>query len=284
MKNIMKKILELLNHYQIPGFRSRYMWKSIIATIGYFLIIVFSLGTMSVYSFWYGLTWFIAFIGIVFIFFNYRGILDKISKIKLKNYIAATIASLFIVGIVSAMAPPQRNPINENTKGVLTTQQPEVKGEQIKTETKEEKVIEDISYTTKETDDNTIKKGETKLKQEGKNGKREKVYKVTYENDKETKRELVSENITKEPVEKIVLIGTYEEKVESATQTTDNQTGDNNSNKSGQGYTNVDGNHVDSPSDNPAGATARCQDGNYSYSQHRQGTCSGHGGVAEWLN
>nr|WP_239029284.1 DUF3761 domain-containing protein [Pseudonocardia acidicola] len=31
------------------------------------------------------------------------------------------------------------------------------------------------------------------------------------------------------------------------------------------------------------GATARCQDGEYSSSRHRQGTCSGHGGVAQWL-
>jgi hypothetical protein len=33
----------------------------------------------------------------------------------------------------------------------------------------------------------------------------------------------------------------------------------------------------------PAGATARCVDGTYSFSQHRQGTCSHHGGVAQWL-
>jgi hypothetical protein len=33
----------------------------------------------------------------------------------------------------------------------------------------------------------------------------------------------------------------------------------------------------------PAGATAECADGTYSYSLHRQGTCSYHGGVAEWL-
>lgn len=30
------------------------------------------------------------------------------------------------------------------------------------------------------------------------------------------------------------------------------------------------------------GATARCADGTYSYSAHRQGTCSHHGGVAQW--
>ena len=33
----------------------------------------------------------------------------------------------------------------------------------------------------------------------------------------------------------------------------------------------------------PAGATARCRDGTYSFSQHRSGTCSHHGGVAVWL-
>jgi hypothetical protein len=32
----------------------------------------------------------------------------------------------------------------------------------------------------------------------------------------------------------------------------------------------------------PAGATARCNDGTYSYSQHRSGTCSHHHGVAIW--
>ena len=33
----------------------------------------------------------------------------------------------------------------------------------------------------------------------------------------------------------------------------------------------------------PPGATALCRDGTYSYSQHRSGTCSHHGGVAQWL-
>jgi Protein of unknown function (DUF3761) len=34
----------------------------------------------------------------------------------------------------------------------------------------------------------------------------------------------------------------------------------------------------------PPGATARCRDGTYSFSQHHQGTCSHHGGVAAWLD
>lgn len=32
----------------------------------------------------------------------------------------------------------------------------------------------------------------------------------------------------------------------------------------------------------PRGATARCSDGSCSFSQTRQGTCSHHGGAAEW--
>ena len=33
----------------------------------------------------------------------------------------------------------------------------------------------------------------------------------------------------------------------------------------------------------PPGATARCRDGTFSFSKHRSGTCSHHGGVAAWL-
>lgn len=52
-------------------------------------------------------------------------------------------------------------------------------------------------------------------------------------------------------------------------------------------YTNVDGEEVHSPAYSdygvPAGASAQCRDGTYSFSQNRRGTCSGHGGVASWL-
>ncbi|WP_328604031.1 DUF3761 domain-containing protein [Amycolatopsis sp. NBC_00345] len=48
-------------------------------------------------------------------------------------------------------------------------------------------------------------------------------------------------------------------------------------------YLNSSGTCVHRPSSNPSGATAQCKDGSYSYSQHRSGTCSGHGGVKQWL-
>ena len=53
-------------------------------------------------------------------------------------------------------------------------------------------------------------------------------------------------------------------------------------------YINSQGNKVHSPAysntgGTPAGATAKCRDGTYSFSQSRKGTCSHHGGVLLWL-
>jgi len=53
-------------------------------------------------------------------------------------------------------------------------------------------------------------------------------------------------------------------------------------------YRNVDGAVVHSPAHTdtgatPAGASAQCRDGSFSFSAHRRGTCSHHGGVARWL-
>jgi Protein of unknown function (DUF3761) len=51
-------------------------------------------------------------------------------------------------------------------------------------------------------------------------------------------------------------------------------------------YRNVDGTCVPRPTQAaapPPGATAQCYDGTYSFSKHRSGTCSHHGGVRRWL-
>ena len=51
-------------------------------------------------------------------------------------------------------------------------------------------------------------------------------------------------------------------------------------------YVNSSGNCVLRPTDAahaPGGPSAKCKDGTFSSSQHRSGTCSRHGGVAEWL-
>lgn len=52
-------------------------------------------------------------------------------------------------------------------------------------------------------------------------------------------------------------------------------------------YVNKDGRTVHSPAHTksggkPAGATAKCRDGSWSFSKHHRGTCSRHGGVESW--
>lgn len=54
----------------------------------------------------------------------------------------------------------------------------------------------------------------------------------------------------------------------------------------GDSYTNSSGHCIHRPEaapSAPSGASAKCKDGTYSFSEHRQGTCSRHGGVASWL-
>lgn len=55
----------------------------------------------------------------------------------------------------------------------------------------------------------------------------------------------------------------------------------------GKGYINSDGQRIPSPRQSPSGpppgASAQCNDGSYSFSTHRSGTCSHHGGVRRWL-
>ena len=51
-------------------------------------------------------------------------------------------------------------------------------------------------------------------------------------------------------------------------------------------YVNSRGNCVHRPmhaKKAPTAATARCRDRTYSFSQSRRGTCSRHGGVAQWF-
>lgn len=133
-----------------------------------------------------------------------------------------------------------------------------------------------IPFTTQTKDDPSLPQGQTSVAQQGVNGQKTTIYEVTYFDGKETGRTVKSDTVTTQPVTQIVNNGTY---VAPAPQTsTQSQT-----QSSGDGYTNVDGNYVNSPSSNPAGATAQCNDGTYSYSQHRSGTCSHHGGVAQWL-
>lgn len=142
-----------------------------------------------------------------------------------------------------------------------------------KIEVKTESITQSVPFTCSNENDASLPQGQTKVKQAGVNGTKQITYQVTYTNGVETSRQKTSETVTVNPVNQIVSVGTYVAPPPASS----------SGGGSGGGYQNSDGNYVPSPGSNPAGATARCNDGTYSYSQHRQGTCSHHGGVAAWL-
>jgi len=67
---------------------------------------------------------------------------------------------------------------------------------------------EDIPFQTVEKEDNTVLWRKKAVKQQGETGTREKTYKVTYTNSKETNRMLIGTKITKQPVSQINVVGT----------------------------------------------------------------------------
>lgn len=144
------------------------------------------------------------------------------------------------------------------------------------TYTKEVTVTQSIPFTEQSTESANLTQGITQVTQEGVNGSEVITYVVTYKGNDETGRQQKSEVITKQPVAKITTTGTY---IAPAATPTPAECPNGT-------YTNSAGNSVCSPyasSSAPAGATAQCSDGTYSFSQSRSGTCSHHGGVASWL-
>jgi uncharacterized protein YabE (DUF348 family) len=67
---------------------------------------------------------------------------------------------------------------------------------------------EAIPFKTQEKEDNTLKWRTTKIGTEGQNGEKEIIYRITYTNGKESKREKIATKTTKEPVNKVILNGT----------------------------------------------------------------------------
>ncbi len=69
-------------------------------------------------------------------------------------------------------------------------------------------IEEDIPFQTIEKEDNTVLWRKKETKQKGEKGIREKTYKITYTNGKETGRQLLGSKITKAPIPQIEVVGT----------------------------------------------------------------------------
>jgi hypothetical protein len=113
-----------------------------------------------------------------------------------------------------------------------------------KIETKSVVTNEVIPYKSSTINDNALAQGVTQTQTKGVNGVLTHTYQVTYTDGVETSRSKPVDTVTTPAVNEVIAIGTKSV---------------------------------------PSGATARCSDGSYSSSQSRRGTCSHHGGVAEWL-
>lgn len=76
--------------------------------------------------------------------------------------------------------------------------------------TKEESKEVSVPFDTKEVSDESMLKGTSKITQTGADGIEKIVYKVTYTDGKETKREEISRTLLKAPIDAIISIGTKE--------------------------------------------------------------------------
>jgi hypothetical protein len=141
-----------------------------------------------------------------------------------------------------------------------------------------------IPFNTTTIQDGSLLQGTTKITTAGMDGVETLTYKDTYTDGKLTAEQQVGQATTTAPVSQVTSIGTYVAPAPAAPSTS---TGSGSSLCTNGTYVNSAGNTVCSPEQSstvPAGATAQCVDGTYSFSQSRSGTCSHHGGVAQWLN
>lgn len=75
--------------------------------------------------------------------------------------------------------------------------------------TRTETKAETVAFQEETKEDGTLTKGQTKVSQEGIDGERTITYEVTTLDGKETSRKEIKNEITKAPVNKVTVIGTY---------------------------------------------------------------------------
>jgi hypothetical protein len=160
-----------------------------------------------------------------------------------KRVIVASMLALTSIGVASAAAPKD-GPQPAPTPGIQDPQ-----SSTPKIETKQTTETEDLPFKTNSQDDASLPSGQIVVAQEGKNGSKTTTYELTYADGVQTNKKPIGDPVVVNPTDKIVKNGTYV---------------------------------APSQPSHPPGASAMCSDGTYSYSAHRQGTCSHHGGVAIW--
>ena len=121
--------------------------------------------------------------------------MSNILKKSFIIFIVAAIAGLVFGGVIASTT---------NNAGPIDVQAQQKTNEKTVTETKKES----ISYNTKTVEDTSLEYGKTVTRTEGSYGEKTYTYSVRYENDKEVSRELIKEEITKQPIDEVIAKGT----------------------------------------------------------------------------
>ncbi len=118
------------------------------------------------------------------------------------------------------------NTIKETVEEVLTEADVELEEEDLINYDMEETIMEDMTieiirvekeiiteseeldFKTLRQNDGNLEKGKTRVEREGKKGVKERKIEITYEDGEEVEREVLSEEIIKEPVNRVVKVGT----------------------------------------------------------------------------
>jgi resuscitation-promoting factor RpfB len=193
-----------------------------------------------------------------------------------KKALLGIVALFVVLGIIGSQQPTAKLSTANSasltqTQQAKNTQKPKAPTVTTQTETE----VQSIPFATSTVQSPALAKGTTKVTTAGVNGSETLTYQVTDTNGQQTSKQLINTSVTLQPVTQITSVGTYVAPTPPPAPSCTNGT-----------YVNSAGNTVCSPeaaSSTPAGATAHCVDGTYSFSQSRSGTCSHHGGVATWL-
>jgi len=203
---------------------------------------------------------------------------QKFKALSRLKKIGIGVAAITLLGIAGSANQPNNanlNVQNTGSTGVLGTQTTDHKTQKnapvITTQTETETQPIPFGATTVNT--SSLPKGTSKITTVGVDGVSTLTYKITLSDGQQTSKELVSQTTTTPPITQVTSVGTYVAPAPAL-------------NCPNGTYVNSVGNTVCSPyasNSAPAGATAQCIDGTYSFSQSRSGTCSHHGGVSTWL-
>lgn len=114
----------------------------------------------------------------------------------------------WVIVFINSITNPQ-NPTasTKSSNTSQTTSNP--KSSPSKIETKTETSTSVVPFAKVSQNDATLPKGQTKVSQAGVNGEQTTTYEVKYQNGKETSRKQITQEVAKQPVDEITLVGTY---------------------------------------------------------------------------